>query len=170
MKRRSAICAAALAGLLAIAAGGCATTGRGEPIEVHVVQLAPLPSTAFEHRLRIDLRLTNPRNHDYEIEGMRFVLEVNGRRLATGVSNEPVKLPRLGEVVVPITTTTDLLDVVNQIVAFGRQPQPTFEYAVRGKIYLKGLWGSLSYEHRGSEADLLPRSTPASTAPPGRRG
>src|SRR4029453_10599665 len=101
---------------------------------------------------------------------MRFVLEVNGRRLATGVSNEPVKLPRLGEGVGPVTTATGLLHGGKQIRAFGRQPQPTFEYAVRGKIYLKGLWGSLSYEHRGSEADLLPRSTPASTAPPRRRG
>jgi len=127
-----------------------------EPIEVNVVRIAPLASTAFEHRLRVDLRLRNPNRRTYEIEGLRFVLEVNGRRLASGLSHEPATLPGLGEVVVPVTTTTSLLDVVNQIVAFGRQPQPTFEYALRGKLFLAGLWGSLSFEHRGSERDLLP--------------
>ena len=84
------------------------------------------------------------------------MLDVNGRRLASGVSSERVTLPRLGEVLVPVTTTTDLLDLVNQLVAFGRQPQPTFEYAIRGKLFLHGSWGDVSFEHRGSDRDLLP--------------
>jgi LEA14-like dessication related protein len=127
-----------------------------EPIEVNVAAIQPLPSTAFEHRLRVDLRLRNPNDRSYEIDGLRFVLDVNGRRLASGVSNETATLPRLGEVVVPVTTTTTLLELVNQIVAFGRQAQPQFDYALRGKIFLAGVWGSLSFEHRGSERDLLP--------------
>ena len=162
MRRRSARKIAIAHAALALAALGCATLGGGEPVEVHVVRLTPLPSTAFEHRLRVDLRLRNPNNRSYEIDGLRFVLDVNGRRLATGLSNEPATLPRLGEVVVPVTTTTSLLDVVNEIVAFGREPQPHFEYAVRGKIFLKG-WGKLSFESQGSDRDLLPT---ADAAPP----
>jgi LEA14-like dessication related protein len=173
MRRRSAArCAAARAALavaFALAAPGCASIAAREPIEVNVVRLTPLPSTAFEHRLRVDLRLRNPNDRSFEFDGVRFVLDVNGRRLASGFSNESVTLPRLGEVIVPITTTTTLLDLVNQIVVFGREPQPHFEYAVRGKLFLKGPWGSVSYERRGSEVDLLPRPS-APTAPPGRRG
>ena len=71
------------------ALAGCASLGvGGEPIEVQLVSLTPLPSTAFEHRLRVDLRLRNPNNRAYEIEGLRFVLDVNGQRLASGVSSE----------------------------------------------------------------------------------
>ena len=155
MRRRSAGSIATLHAVLAtVALVGCATLGGREPIEVHVVRLTPLPSTAFEHRLRVDLRLRNPNDRSYEFDGLRFVLDVNGRRLATGLSNEPATLPRLGEVVVPVTTTTALLDVVNQIVAFGREPQPHFEYALRGKIFLKG-WGKLSFENQGSDRDLI---------------
>ena len=138
---------------------GCASLGvGGEPIEVQLVSLTPLASTAFEHRLRVDLRLRNPNNHAYEIEGLRFVLDVNGRRLASGVSSETATLPRLGEVVVPVTTTTSLFDVVNQILAFGQQQQPHFEYELSGRVFLKNSWGSIDFERRGSELDLLPKS------------
>jgi hypothetical protein len=143
--------------LLALAlASGCASLGAGrEPVEVSVVSLVPLPSTAFEHRLRIDLRLRNPNNRSYEIEGLRFVLDVNGRRLASGTSDRRATLPRLGDVVVPVVTTTTLFDLVNQIVAFGREEQPRFEYALRGKLFL-APWGSLAFERSGSDRDLLP--------------
>jgi len=138
---------------------GCASLGvGGEPVEVQLVSLTPLPSTAFEHRLRVDLRLRNPNNRAYEIEGLRFVLDVNGSRLASGVSSESATLPRLGEVVVPVTTTTSLFDVVNQILAFGQQPQPQFSYALRGKVFLKNSWGGLAFERQGSEIDILPRA------------
>lgn len=149
--------AAVLLGCALLAAAGCATLGGREPVEVHVASITPLPSTAFEHRLRVDLRLRNPNDRAYEIDGLRFVLDVNGRRLASGVSNESATLPRLGEVVVPVTTTTSLLDVVNQIVAFAGRPQPQFEYRLRGKLFLAGLWGTIEFEREGSDRDLLPR-------------
>jgi len=144
--------------LVAATLAGCASLGGGsEPIEVQLVSLTPLASTAFEHRLRVDLRLRNPNNRAYEIEGLRFVLDVNGNRLASGVSNESATLPRLGEVVVPVTTTTTLFDLVNQILAFGQQTQPHFEYQLRGKVFVKHSWGGLDFERHGSEIDLLPR-------------
>ncbi len=174
MRRRSTPrCARARVLLMAClaaagAALGCASVGAGrEPIEVNLVQLAPLPSTAFEHRLRVDLRLRNPNNRDYEIDGLRFVLDVNGQRLASGVSNEPATLPRLGEVVVPVTTTTTLFALVNQLVRFGTEQQPTFEYRLRGKLFLAGLWGSIPFEREGSDADLRQRLT-KTDAPPAR--
>jgi len=163
---RSAISRARITAALcvaALAASGCASMGGREQIEVNVVRITPLASTAFEHRLRVDLRLRNPNNRAYEIEGLRFVLDVNGQRLASGMSSEGATLPRLGETIVPVITTTTLLDLVNQIVVVGRQPQPSFEYALRGKIFLKGLWGKVSFEHRGTDRDLLPRRSPAQT-------
>jgi LEA14-like dessication related protein len=165
---RCAAARAACAVAVALAASGCASLAAREPIEVNVVRLTPLASTAFEHRLRVDLRLRNPNNRSYEIDGLRFVLDVNGRRLASGLSHEPVTLPRLGEVVVPVTTTTTLLDLVNQIVAFGREPQQHFEYRVRGKLFLKGPWGALTYDRSGTDADLLPRRASSSPTPSGR--
>jgi LEA14-like dessication related protein len=168
--RGKALCAMLVAGLV-VAASGCASMGAGrEPIEVQLVSLTPLPSTAFEHRLRVNLRLRNPNNRAYEIDGLRFLLDVNGERLASGLSSERATLPRLGEVVVPVTTTTSLLDVVNQIVAFGNQQQPHFDYELHGKVFLAGAWGGgIPFSRKGSDADLIPRRAANSTATPGRR-
>jgi LEA14-like dessication related protein len=148
------IATASVLALLAARHAGAAE--RREPIEVHVARITPLPSTAFEHRVRVDLRLRNPNNRAYEIEGLRFVLDVNGRRLASGVSNEAVELPRLGEAIIPVTTSTSVIDLVNQIVAFGTQKQPRFDYEIRGKLFLAGMWGSIAFERSGSDRDLLP--------------
>ena len=158
MERRSSRRAALLTAF-ALAAAGCATLPGGKALDVRVVRLVPLASTAFEHRLRVELRVANPTGRSYTIDTMRFVLDVNGRRLATGTTHDPIALPPHGEAVVPIATTTTLLDVVNEIAGSGGRSAPTFEYDVRGTLKLKGAWGSISYQRHGTEADLaaLPR-------------
>ena len=136
---------------------GCASLGVGiAPIEVNVANLTPLPSTAYEHRLRVDLRLRNPNDRSFQIDGLRFVLDVNGRRLASGVSDQKASLPRLGETIVSVTTTTSLLDIVNQLVALGEQSQrerPSFDYMLRGRIFVSHSWGGLDFERKGSTQD-----------------
>ena len=151
-----ALAAVGLAALLAL--GGCASLGVGaDPIEVNLVGLTPLPSTAFEHRLRVDLRLRNPNPRAYRLDGLRFRLDVNGRRLASGQSELDVELPRLGEVVVPVVATTTLLDLVHQILVLGARSegeQQTFDYDLSGRLFLPGTWGGLDFERSGSTADL----------------
>ena len=143
---------------------GCASLGLGgEPIEVNVVDLTPLPSTAFEHRLLVDLRLRNPNDRGFEVDGLRFVLDVNGERFASGVSDQRATLPRLGETVISVPTTTTLLEVVNQVVAFtriGETQQPRFDYEVRGRIFLAHRLGSVDFTHKGSAGDLLRQTNP----------
>jgi hypothetical protein len=34
---------------------------------------------------------------------------------------------------------------------------PQFSYDLRGKIFLAGSWGSLPFERKGSDKDLIPR-------------
>jgi LEA14-like dessication related protein len=158
----------ALALAVALLAGpgatGCASLGVGaEPIEVNLVALTPLPSTAFEHRLRVDLRLRNPNPRAYRIDGVRFRLLVNGERLASGQAEVEAELPRLGEVVVPVTATTTLLDLVNQIVvlaARGEAQQQQLDYELTGRLFLAGSWGGIDFERRGSTLDLR-RDPPA---------
>jgi LEA14-like dessication related protein len=150
--------------LLVAVAPGCASLGLGaEPIEVNLAGLTPLPSSAFEHRLRVDLRLRNPNPRAYRIDGLRFQLRVNGQRLASGQADLEAELPRLGEVVVPVTATTTLLDLVNQIVALGARPeaeQRSFDYELTGRIFLAGRWGGIDFEQRGSTAELRRGAAP----------
>jgi hypothetical protein len=165
LRGRLAALALALAACT-LAGGGCASLGIGaEPIEVNLVGLTPLPSTAFEHRLRVDLRLRNPNPRAYRIDGVRFRLYVNGQRLASGMADVEAELPRLGDVVVPVTATTTLLDLVNQIVVLGARSetaQKELDYEITGRIFLAGAWGGIDFERHGSTLDLR---RPAPTAP-----
>jgi LEA14-like dessication related protein len=162
MKRRlsgrSTVLALAVAALALGAGSGCASLGVGaEPIEVNLAGLTPLPSTAFEHRLRVDLRLRNPNPREYRIDGVRFRLLVNGQRLATGQAEVEATLPRLGEVVVPVTATTTLLDLVNQVVVLAAREeaqQVELDYELTGRIFLAGSWGGIDFERRGSTVEL----------------
>jgi LEA14-like dessication related protein len=148
----------------AVLLAGCASLGLGvEPIEVNVVDLTPLPSTAFEHRLLVQLRLRNPNDRGFEVDGLRFVLDVNGERLASGVTDQTTTLPRLGETVIAVPTTTTLLDVVNQVVAFTRMSdaqQPRFDYELRGRIFLAHAMGGVDFDRHGSAGDLVRMTQP----------
>lgn len=143
--------------LALLLAGGalvaCASLGIGlEPLEANLVELRPLESTAFEQRFEMRVRLRNPNDHAVEIDGLRFELEVNGRRLATGLSDQRVTLPRLGETVLDVTTTTTLLDLLQQAMVLGErglEETPSLDYALRGRVFLAGSFRTLSFERSG---------------------
>lgn len=164
LSRRSTVFALAVVALALGAGSGCASVGVGaEPIEVNLAGLTPLPSTAFEHRLRVDLRLRNPNPREYRIDGVRFRLLVNGQRLATGQAEVEATLPRLGEVVVPVTATTTLLDLVNQVVVLAAREeaqQNELDYELTGRIFVAGSWGGIDFERRGSTLELQRPSPP----------
>jgi len=64
---------------------------------------------------------------------------------------------------VPVTATTTLLDLVNQIVVLGARSeaqQKELDYEIMGRIFLAGSWGGIDFERRGSTIDLR-REAPA---------
>lgn len=155
MKRRLARVAGAVATalLMTLSLVGCVSLGIGlGALEANLVDLEPLESTAFEQRFRVLLRLRNPNDRPVEIDGLRFDLELNGERLATGLSDQTLTLPRLGDAVIEVTTTTTLLDLLRQALALnerGRDPVPALDYALYGRVYLAGSLGSLHFESSG---------------------
>ncbi len=154
MKRRLTLAgAAAVAAALGLGLAGCASLGIGlRPLEANLVDLEPLESTAFEQRFRVLLRLRNPNDRPVEIDGLRFQLSFNGERLATGLSDQAVTLPRLGDAVVEVTTTTTLLDLLNQALALNERSldqAPALDYALDGRVYLARSLRTLHFERSG---------------------
>jgi LEA14-like dessication related protein len=122
-----------LAGVLALV--GCAGMGQQvEPPEVFVVGLEPLPGGNLEGRFRIDLRIQNPNDFELEIDGLDFDLHLNGVRLTRGLSDEVVRIPRLGEAVVEVTATTTVFDLVRQVINV--PSLEGMEYQVSGRVFL----------------------------------
>jgi len=131
-----------------------------ESPEVLLINIIPLDTTMFEQRLQVDLRVRNPNDFDLEVTGLDFTLSLNEQRLARGLSNKASTIPRLGDAVVSVETTTSTLDVVRQLLKF-RQDQD-LTYQVSGVVHVQGL--RLPFEHKGvlMDASQFTSSSPGS--------
>ncbi len=119
-----------------------------------MTNVTPLENTPFEQRLQVDLRVRNPNDFDLQVTGLDFRLELNGKRLARGLSNKEFTVPRLSDAVVPVETSTSTLDVVRQVL--GLRKTQELAYRISGVFYLKD--GRLPFDNTGVliEKDALP--------------
>lgn len=125
---------------------GCASwLINGELPEVLVANVTPLDSTPFEQRLKVDLRVRNPNDFDLQVTGMDFRLDLNGKRFARGLSNREFTVPRLGETVASLETTTSTMDVVRQVL--GLRSTQELTYGITGLLHRKE--GKLPFDNSG---------------------
>lgn len=143
-----------LATVALIGAASCGAIEDAQPPQVGLADLRFLEGGLFEQRLLVALRIGNPNDFDLPLDGMTFELELNDQPFATGFTDQPVTVPRLGEVRVPIVASTTLLDMVQQALVLGRRAD--LSYRVSGVAYLRGVTGrTLPYEKSG-RLRLLP--------------
>ena len=126
---------------------GCASWFiKGEPPEVLVTNVTPLDATMFEQRLRVDLRIRNPNDFDYHLTGIDFTLNLNGKRLARGLGSKEVMVPRLGDAVMTIDTSTSTLDILRQLLDVSQKQELT--YNVKGLLHSTS--GRLPFDNAGT--------------------
>jgi len=116
-----------------------------ESPEVLLVNITPLDTTMFEQRLQVDLRVRNPNDFDLEVTGLDFTLHLNDQRLARGLTNKASTIPRLGDSVISVETTTSTLDVVRQLLNLSKRQD--VNYLVEGVLYVQGT--RLPFENKG---------------------
>jgi LEA14-like dessication related protein len=130
---------------------------KGEPPEVLVTNITPLEATAFEQRLQVDLRIRNPNDFDLHMTGIDFKLDLNGKRLARGLGNKELTIPRLNDAVVSVQTSASTFDIVRQVLGLSQKQE--FVYEISGVLH--GTGGNLPFESSGVLFDksLLSGST-----------
>jgi LEA14-like dessication related protein len=144
---------------------GCATwLMNGEPPEVLVTNVTPLDATIFEQRLRVDLRVRNPNDFDYHLTGIDFTLNLNGKRLARGLGGKELTIPRLGDAVMTIDTTTSTLEIVRQLFQFSQKQE--LVYDIKGVLH--SAEGRLPFTNSGTlvEPGMFSGSPAGSSATP----
>lgn len=155
--RHSAALRGALATALALGLG-CAGVGLGfEAPDVHVANITPLPGSAFEQRMLVELRVRNPNRKALNVEGMRFDVDLNGRYLGGGQSGEAFSIDGLSEAVIPVEVTTSVFAWAQQLLALAEnhREEQRFSYAVYGDLFLRGRFGTLSFTRSGDFGNLL---------------
>ena len=117
---------------------GCTTLMfQAEPPEVLVSDVKPLGSTLFEQRLQVDLRVRNPNNFDLDVTGLDFTLSLNEQRLARGLASQSVIIPRLGEAILTVETTTSTLDIFQQLLQL--TSGENIAYQISGVLHVQDM-------------------------------
>ncbi|QSB17839.1 LEA type 2 family protein [Pseudomonas sp. 15A4] len=140
-----------LAGLtMVLALSACALFPNRDPLNINVVGIDPLPGQDLEIRFAVKLRLQNPNDTDIQYDGAALNLDVNGRLLATGVSDQKGTIGRFSEGVLTVPVTVSAFAALRQAVGLADQQRlDNLPYELHGKL-AGGLFGTMRFEDSGT--------------------
>ncbi|WP_217476075.1 LEA type 2 family protein [Stutzerimonas stutzeri] len=135
--------------LLVLSLAGCAAFSQRDPLNVQVAGLQPLPGEGLELRMNVKLRIQNPNDMALDYNGVALDLDVNGRRLASGVSDARGSVPRFGETVLNVPVTVSAFSAARQALGLAEHiGMDEVPYVLRGKL-AGGLFGTQRFTERG---------------------
>ena len=138
--------------MLTIAA--CTLPGEADyPLAVQLADLRFAEAGLLEQSIGLDLRFTNPNPESIRAEGLRFVMEVDGRRFGTGVSDAAFEIPRLGEAVVPVTIRVQTGELINRLMALRAGE---LDYRITGDLFQSTGLASRPLAFSGDSAIVIP--------------
>lgn len=144
--RRLAWLGAAL--LLSLLLGACATMSDG--LRVNVVGVEPLQGEGLELRFAVKLRVQNPNETSIEFDGVAVDLELDGKNLGSGVSDQKGSVPRFGETIITVPVTISAFSVARQLLGWtDAQKRGAIPYTVSGKL-AGSSFGSVRFSRSGT--------------------
>ncbi len=155
---------AAAATMLALA--GCETLTHRDAPRVNVVGVDPLKGESLELRFVVRLRVQNPNDIGIDFDGVAVDLDLNGMRLASGVSSERGSVPRFGETLIAVPVSVPAFAAVRQLMGLsGVAARGELPYTVSGKL-AGSLFASVRFSHSGTLK--LAQQTGSALPEPGR--
>jgi len=131
--------------------GACASLTPFESVKVDLVGLQPLPSENNEARFRVTLKLLNPNNRALNLDGVSVNLGLNGYDVLSGVTNQPLNLPALGEARLPVDISLSLFASLGLLQSLLSKPaSESLQYQMDGKLHTSEMWlPNLSFARKG---------------------
>ena len=121
--------------LIFLILSGCAGLGRRlEAPRITLSNFSVQEIKVFESVFKIQLRVFNTNDTPLEIKGLNCDLEINGKRLATGVANVKTDIPSYETGIVPMTLYSSVLDVME--VLRGLAKTDKLQYTLKGRLRL----------------------------------
>ena len=135
--------------LFALALAGCAVMPGSDPLRVTVVGVEALQGEGLELRFAVKLRVLNPNDTAIEYDGVALDLELNGKALASGASNQKGVVPRFGEAVFSVPVSISAFGAFRQAMGLADgQNLDKLPYALRGKL-AGGPFGTMRFTDQG---------------------
>ena len=139
-----------LAGVAALALGGCATALQLEAPKLSVVSMKMQSADIFSQRMLVRMRVMNPNARALPIKGITYRIEVNDAELAEGASNTPFEVPAMGEAEFDVQLTANLASALAQFLS-RKGSQDKLDYRLVGSVALSsGFLRRIPFDERGS--------------------
>lgn len=162
-RERSSLLAAVVVLILAMSMGACATPGGRDAPDIRIVGLEALPSEGLELRFALKMRVSNPNDSPVGFDGIAVKLDLDGRGVASGVSDARGEVPRFGEELVTVPVSISAFGTLRQLLGrlgdggteAGEITRP-IAYSLSGKLGgVAGSRRSTRFADKG-ELDLFP--------------
>lgn len=129
---------------------GCSSLGEfKEKPRVSIAGIQVTEANLFEQRYRLQLRVQNPNTVDLPINGLDYVVEINGKPFASGVSNRTMVIPRYGTSLIDVEGTSTLGALIKQLKDLDILREQTAQYVIKGTVRVSDRDVTLPFEHRG---------------------
>ena len=123
---------------LALILMGCTTvTGDMDPPKVTVENVEALPTDGTA-RFLITLNIVNPNKQALDIAGVSYSIDIMGKELVTGVTNQVPKIEPYSEQQVELEAGVRLFELVRLLAGLGMEPTDELEYQFEAKIDFHG--------------------------------
>lgn len=135
---------------LSLGLSACATKYSGAmPPEIRVVGLKLLPTkNLLDQQFELDLAIGNPNDFGFGVDGLRYVLYLNGKKFATGYSGQHIRVDRLAEARIKTIGRTDVAKIMRQILAL--PDAQGLDYRIAGDVFLSDFpKSSVSFDRSG---------------------
>ncbi len=135
--------------LLALSVGACAALSGADTLRVNVVGIEPLQGEGLELRFAVRLRAQNSGAAAIDYDGVALELELNGKALASGVSDQKGSVPRYGEAMFNVPVSISAFAALRQALGFAdSQSLDKVPYVLRGKLG-NGVFGVMRFSDEG---------------------
>ena len=119
---------------------GCALLQPRDPLNVTVAGIEPLQGQGLELRMAVKLRVQNPNDAPLDYKGVAVEMNVQGKTLATGVTNEAGTVPGFGEAVIAVPVTISAFRMARQALGMmNGEGIEKIEYELKGKLSGGGM-------------------------------
>ena len=146
-----ALIACVLAVLVLALGSGCASlVPEIDPPKVTLESLTPLPSNGGAPRFEIKLRIANPNNQTFDIAGISYAVDIQGKELISGVSNDVPVLQPYSEEVVTVEAGLQLFQLLRLLTSLGKDASESLDYRFAAKIDFNGFVPTQRIEETGS--------------------
>ena len=120
-----------------------------DPPKVTLESFNALPSEGGAPRFDIKLRIINPNDAVLDIAGISYDIELMGRDMVSGVTNDVPRIGAYSEEVVNLQASLQLFELLRLFASLGTSGEGPLDYRFSAKIDFKGLVPTQRVEESG---------------------